>query len=87
MADNLNEKKIAYSLAVTAGIISIACALLLAIAPAFTTNLFGAIFHGLDISKIAVQITLGGAILGIVEVIIFGLIVGWLFAAIYNKIK
>ncbi len=83
----LNVKKVALSLAAVAGIISIICALLIAIAPEFTINLFGAIFHGLDINAIAKQMTLGGAVLGIVEAIILALIMGWLFAVVYNWMR
>ena len=87
MADKLSPKRTAFSLAIVSGIISVVCALLIAIAPQATTKLFGAIFHGIDLTKIASQITLTGAILGTVEVIIIGLIAGWLFAVVYNKIK
>ena len=50
-------------------------------------RLFGSIFHGLDISKIAVAITLGSAIFGTIVAIVLALIIGWLFAVVYNKIK
>ncbi|MEK6895356.1 MAG: DUF5676 family membrane protein [Nanoarchaeota archaeon] len=86
MAERLNAKKTGLSLAIISGIISIVCALLLIVAPAFTTNLFGAIFHGLDISKIAIQMSLLRTILGTIEVIILGFIIGWLFAKVYNNI-
>ena len=86
MTEKLSAKRAALSLAAVSGIISIVCALLILIVPQFTMNLFGAIFHGIDISQITKPITFGGAILGTVEVIILGLIVGWLFAKIYNSI-
>lgn len=87
MTDKLNPKKVSLSLALVTGILSIICALLIAIAPEATLKLFGAIFHGMDITKIAVAISLGRAILGTVTVIILALITGWLFAVIYNKFK
>lgn len=87
MAEKLSAKRVSLSLAAVSGIISIVCGLLIAIAPQATVKLFGAIFHGIDISGIAKPITFGGAILGTVEVIIIALIAGWLFAVIYNKIK
>ena len=83
----MNARRVSFSLGYVAGIISIVCALLIWIAPESTTKLFDAIFHGLDISKIASPITLSGAILGTIEVIIIALISGWLFAVIYNKLK
>ena len=50
-------------------------------------NLFSFIFHGIDISQIVKPITFIDAILGIIEVIILGLIAGWLFVKVYNFIK
>lgn len=87
MADKLSPGRIANSLAITAGIFSLACALLILMAPTFTTNLFGAIFHGIDLSQIAKTATIGSSILGIIEVMILGWIAGWLFAVIYNKFR
>ena len=83
MAEKLSVKRVSMSLAVVAGIISIVCALLILIAPQATVNLFGEIFHGIDISQITKPITLGGALLGTIEVIIMALIAGWLFVVIY----
>ena len=86
MKEELSPKKVSLSLAFVTGIVSIICALLLAIAPKATLKLFGAIFHGMDITKIAVAISLGSAILGTVVAIVLALITGWLFAVIYNKV-
>ena len=85
--EKLNPKKVSLSLAATSGIVSAACALLIAVAPQFTVNLFGEIFHGIDLSKIQKTMTVGSAIFGIVEVIILALITGWLFAKVYNAFK
>ena len=87
MAEKLNVKKTSYSLAVVAGIVYLACAILVAIAPVWTVSVFGALFHGIDISKIAITPTLGRAALGFIEIIILGFIIGWLYAKIYNSIK
>ena len=85
--ERLDAKKVSLSLAATSGIISVACALLIAVAPQFTVNLFGAIFHGVDLTKIQKTMTFSDAILGTIEVIVLALIVGWLFAKIYNSFK
>ena len=87
MAEKLNAKRVSLSLAAVAGIISIVCALLVLVAPQATMNLFGAIFHGIDISQITKPLTLGSALLGTVEAIVLALIAGWLFAKIYNSIR
>ena len=86
MADKLKAARVANALAITAGIVSIVCALLLAIAPQSMTNFFGAIFHGLDISQIEISLTWGRTILGTVVAIFLAWIFGWLYAKIYNKI-
>lgn len=88
MADKLNAKKVAISLAIVSAILYIACALLVAIAPEFTVKMFSSMFHGIDISKIAsTSISLGGTLLGLVVIVAYALIAGWLFALVYNKIK
>jgi len=85
--EKLNPKKVSLSLAATSGIVSAACALLIAVAPQFTVNLFGAIFHGVDLTKIQKTMTVSSAILGTIEVVVIALIVGWLFAKVYNAFK
>ena len=88
MTNKLNAKATGYTLASVAGIVSLACLLLIVIAKEFTINLFGAIFHGIDLNQIeASNITIGSAILGFVEVIVIGFVLGWLFAVIYNKLN
>ncbi|MEK6915483.1 MAG: DUF5676 family membrane protein [Nanoarchaeota archaeon] len=88
MTDKLSPKRTANALAVTAGIVSLVCYILILITPSGTVSLFGAIFHGIDLSQIAVEpASVGSGILGVIEVIILGWIIGWLFAKIYNKFK
>ena len=87
MADKLNTKRVANSLAITAGIFSLVCMLLILMAPTFTMDLFGAIFHGIDLSQISKTASIGSSILGVIEVMILGWIAGWLFAVIYNKFR
>ncbi len=85
--EKLNAKRVSLSLAAVSGILSAVCALLIAVAPKFIVGLFGAIFHGIDLTKIQKTMTFNSAVLGTVEVTILALIVGWLFAKIYNSIK
>ena len=88
MTDKLKPRVTGYALAIVVGIVSLVCLLLVFIAKDFTISLFGAIFHGIDLSQIvADNITIGSAILGFAEVIVIGFILGWLFAIIYNKLK
>ena len=88
MTDKLNTKRVALSLAIVSAILYIACALLIAIAPDFTMSLFSNVFHGIDITQIAdTSISLGSTLIGLVEIIVYALIAGWLFAWVYNKLK
>ncbi len=74
------------ALALTLGIVSILCLLLLLVAPQFALSLFGSLMHGIDLSKIAITPTLGGqTILGLVVALAGGYLFGVIFAAIYNK--
>ena len=84
--EELKPKAVGYASAIVAGIVSLVCLLLVVAAKEFAINLFGAIFHGIDLSQIAADnITIGSAVLGFAEVVIGGFIFGWLFAVIYNK--
>ncbi len=85
--EKLNPRRVSLSLAAVSGIVSAVCALLIAVAPQFAVSLFGAIFHGVDLTKIQKTMTLGSAIIGTLEVIVLALIVGWLFAKVYNSLK
>ena len=88
MKERLSVKRTANALAVTAGIISLVCYILILIAPVGTISFFGAIFHGIDMSKIAVEsVSIGNGLLGVIEAIILGWIIGWLFAKIYNSMS
>ena len=83
----LDAKTVSLSLASTAGILYIVCALLVAIAPETAVSLFKNIFHGIDITQIAkTDISLGNAIVGFIEIIVYSLIAGWLFTLVYNYI-
>jgi len=87
MTNKLNTKGVAITLAIVASILYIVCALLIAIAPDFIIKLFSNLFHGIDITKIVdTSISLGSTLLGLVEIIVYSLIAGWLFAVIYNKV-
>ena len=88
VGNKLNEKKFAFSLAGTFGVIYILCAILIAIFPAGMVKAFGFLFHGIDISRIAEEsLPFIDTILGLIEIIALSLIVGYIFAKIYNMIK
>ena len=88
MADKLSPKRVSLSLAVVTAIVSIVCVLLVAIAPEAALKLLGAIFHGIDITKIAAaSVSFGSAVFGTIVAVVLALIIGWIFAVVYNKVK
>lgn len=87
MSNKLDARKVAYTTALVAGIFSIVCLAIIAIFGNSGTMFMGYIFHGLDISKIAVtDIAWDRAIIGVIEVIPIAFIGGWLFAKVYNAL-
>ncbi|MBI3190936.1 hypothetical protein HYZ41_04515 [archaeon] len=84
MANKLNPKVVAFSLAVVSAILSLVCALLLVLAPEVSLRFFGSIFHGIDMTKIAASVTVSGVLTGLVAIVIVAFVVGWLFAVTYN---
>jgi CDP-diglyceride synthetase len=85
MKNELDARRVAYASALIAGIFSIVCLAIIAIFGNSGTMFMGYIFHGLDISKIAVtNISWGGSIIGVIEVILIAFIGGWFFAKVYN---
>ena len=88
MVEKLSPKRIAYSLAIVAGVVYTVCAFFVAIAPTWTVSTFGALFHRIDISKIARDtVPISSTIAGLIEIIVLSLIIGWLFTVVYNNIK
>jgi len=69
--DLLNPKVVSLSLASVFGIVYIVCAL----------------FHGFNMMAIAgTNMMLGSVVFGLIEMVILGLLVGWLFAVVYNAL-
>lgn len=88
MVENLSPKRVANTLAVTMGVVSLACYIFILINPSWSVSFLGAIFHGIDLGKIATsQTSIGYGLLGVLEAIILGWIIGWLFAITYNKMR
>ncbi len=85
MAEKLNSRVVALSLAGVSGIVYVVCAALFAIAPEATIGAYADMFHGVDLRQIArTSVTLRGTILGFAEIIVSSLVIGWLFTAFYN---
>lgn len=83
----LNEKKFALAAAKTMGIWYILCATLVAVAPALAMKLFGWMVHLVNLdSAVSAGVTLGGFIVGFLEVVVLAYATAWLFVTIYNRL-
>ena len=86
--EKLNPRTVALSLASVLTLISLACAILFILAPTFTLGFFNNIFNGTDLTKIAkTSLPMTNVIIGLIEVFIASLIIGWLFTIIYNRLS
>jgi len=80
----LDTKALAIAAGIAAAVVSAACALIVAVAPEFATNLFGNVVH-LDLTPLARNVTWGNAVGGLV---FWGLGTGVVFAFaawLYNR--
>lgn len=83
----LNKSKFAWAAAQTMGIVYIVCAAFVAVWPDFSLQLFGWLVHLINVDKFAgdVQVTIGGLLAGLVQVVVYTYIGGWLFAWLHNR--
>ncbi len=83
--DRLEPKVVALSLASISALFYVACVLFLMAVPGAGVRFFANMFHGIDLTQIAAgSVSLGNAVVGLIELVILAFIIGWLFAAIYN---
>lgn len=87
MKKALNVKLVVVSVTLVSVIISLICALLIAIAPEPMLKFFGSMFHGVDISKISSSITLSGVLTSILAVIVTSAVISWIFVLTYNYLS
>jgi hypothetical protein len=81
----VDSRALGIAAGVAAAVVSVACALIVAIAPDFATNLFGNVIH-LDLTPLARQVTWGNALGGVV---FWGVGIGVVFAFgawLYNRL-
>ena len=84
MANKLDVKTTSLALGVTSGIVSIACFLILWVWPS-SLSLFGKMFHRIDMAKVATpSLTASDAVVGLVVAVVLGLLIGALYAKVYN---
>lgn len=83
----LNKSKFSLAAMLTVAILYIACAVLVAILPDFSLKLLGWVAHIVNVEKFAgeVDVTAGGLIVGLLEVMIYTYVASWIFAGLYNR--
>ncbi len=83
----LNQKAIGSALAIVTALVSVVCVVFIKILPAQTMNFFGWLIHMNRLADLVGprEVTLGGSIAGIVTFSVAAYLLGWLFAALYNK--
>ncbi len=74
------------SCAVITGALFLACAIAYALAPSATISFFSILFHGIDFQKVAVAMTLGGAIGGFILSVFGAYVLTWAWVALYNRL-
>lgn len=85
----LSSLKFALAAAITMGVVYVVCAVVVAVAPQTAADLIswlthvtnvGALFH----NQLIIQVTIGGFLKGLAEVLVYSFLSVWLFAALYN---
>jgi hypothetical protein len=86
--NRLHVWRFASASAVTVALLSIACALVVSVAPGGTVALFNTWFHGLDLNLLVPPggkpVTLGQVAVGALTAAVAGFVVGATLAACYN---
>ena len=69
------------------GAVYVLCAIFVALWPGFALQLFGRLVHLVNVEKFAsdVAISIGGFILGLVQVVVYAYVGAWLVAWLHNK--
>ncbi len=83
----LDKNKFALAASGTMGIIYLVCAIFVSLWPEFSWKLFGWLVHLVNVDKFAgdVKVTLVGFIIGLLQILIYSYIVGYIFAWLHNK--
>lgn len=86
MMDYINIKKLALAVGLTAALLYLGCLTVMMVAGHDGTVIFfNSILHGLDTSSIIrMNVPLGEAVIGIIEIFIIGWLTGACIAMIYN---
>lgn len=79
----LNKNKFALAISGTIGIISVICAAIVSLAPELGAQLFSYMIHLANVEP--AEVTAGGFLIGLAEVLILSYVGGYIFATLHNK--
>ena len=82
----LNETAWANSIAISTGIIYVACAAFVAILPDISKTVMQSWFHGINLEALWTGAPRGNFVLGLITAVIGTWLVGYLFAWLYNRL-
>ncbi len=83
----LDKNKFALAASAALGIVYVVCAVFVTLWPDFSLKLFGWLVHLVNVDKFAggVAVTASGLIIGLVQVLVYSYIIGYLFAWLHNR--
>lgn len=83
----LHAKNFALAAAKVMGVWYVVCAAFVAVAPTLALKLFSWMVHLVNLdSAVSAGVTLGGFVVGFLEVVALAYATAWLFATIYNRL-
>ncbi len=81
----LDVKAIGMAFAIVTAIVFVACFLIILVFGAASLQFFSLFVHGIDLTSLATNPSIGTGILGLIIAVVVAYILGALFALIYNK--
>jgi len=81
----LDKQKFSLYVSGASALVYAVCAIFVALFPEFSTKLMTSLFHIPSAVNVGSRVTLSGAIIGTIEVAIYLLVTGWIFAWVFNK--
>ena len=82
--DKLNNKVVGLTLGTLSAVLYAICAIFYWITPKATLAYFNYLFHGVELTEIARQITFTDSVVGLVLIFVSTYVIGILFASLYN---
>ena len=82
---HLSKKTFALYTSAASSVIYALCSVFVALFPDFSTNLMSSLFHIPGTVDIGSWVTLQGVVIGVIEVALYSLVVGWVFAWVFNR--